>query len=132
MSARRALLVLLLALGCRPAIPFAERAFFTREAQALPAAEDCERCHQEVYREWQDSGHAHAFERESFQAATHRGRARPTAADDPVLVVETAASPGRYRGLSALRLVVDGTPVCRPTKPAAIMMGATTSCMGVW
>jgi hypothetical protein len=76
-SALRAVLVLLVALGCRPTVPFAERAFFTRDAQSLPAAVDCERCHQEVYREWRNSGHARAFESESFQHATHRGQAEP-------------------------------------------------------
>jgi hypothetical protein len=73
----RPLLVLLLAFGCRPAVPFADRAFFTRESQALPAAADCERCHQEVYREWRDSGHARAFASETFQKATHGGSAEP-------------------------------------------------------
>jgi hypothetical protein len=88
-SAVRAVLVLFVALGCRPAVPFAERAFFTRETQALPAAADCERCHQEVYREWRDSGHARAFVSESFQSATHRGRIEPcTGCHAPAPLVE--------------------------------------------
>jgi hypothetical protein len=88
-SARRALFVLFLALGCRPAVPFAERAFFTRATQTLPAAKDCERCHQEVYLEWRDSGHARAFASESFQAATHQGRAEPcTGCHAPAPLVE--------------------------------------------
>jgi hypothetical protein len=61
--------------GCRPAVPFAERAFFSREGHALPAAADCERCHQEVVVEWRESAHARAFRSETFQAATHQGRA---------------------------------------------------------
>jgi hypothetical protein len=65
------------ALGCRPTVPFAESSFFSTEGRALPAAEDCERCHQEVYLEWRESGHARAFRSESFQAATHAGRAEP-------------------------------------------------------
>jgi len=64
-------------LGCRPALPFAERTFFSREGRALPAAADCERCHQEVYLEWRDSGHARAWSSAGFQAATHDGRAEP-------------------------------------------------------
>jgi hypothetical protein len=66
-----------LALACRPSVPFAERAFFSRQGPALPAAADCERCHKEVYDEWRESGHARAFASESFQLATHRGRAEP-------------------------------------------------------
>ena len=63
-----------LGIACRPSIPFAERAFFSRDSAALPAAEDCERCHQEVFREWRESGHARAWVSEAFQAATHAGR----------------------------------------------------------
>jgi len=66
-----------LASACRPTLPFAERTFFSAEARALPAAADCERCHQEVYLEWRESGHARAFRSEAFQAATHAGRAEP-------------------------------------------------------
>jgi hypothetical protein len=63
-----------LLLACRPSVPFAERSFFSHESQALPAAADCERCHQEVYREWRESGHARAWTSETFRAATHEGR----------------------------------------------------------
>jgi len=59
-----------------------------------PKAESCERCHQEVFREWRDSLHARAWESESFQRASAGGRAAecagchaaaPIAADRPVL-----------------------------------------------
>jgi hypothetical protein len=64
--------------GCRPSVPFAERMFFSREAtHALPAAADCERCHQEVVEEWRASAHARAWTSEAFQDATHGGRAEP-------------------------------------------------------
>jgi hypothetical protein len=74
-AARLFALVLGSLVACRPAVPFAERAFFSSEGHALPAAADCERCHQEVYVEWSDSAHARAFRSETFQAATHQGRA---------------------------------------------------------
>jgi hypothetical protein len=70
---RRAALLAVALLGCRPTIPFAQEAFFSREARGLPAAADCERCHQEVYREWRESGHANAWSSEGFAAATHSG-----------------------------------------------------------
>jgi hypothetical protein len=87
----------LLALGaCRPSVPFAERMFFSRETtSALPAAADCERCHQEVVVEWRASAHARAWTSEAFQAATHAGRAEvctgchapaPLAASGPPLL----------------------------------------------
>jgi hypothetical protein len=79
--------------GCRPTVPFAERAFFSREPEhALPAAADCERCHQEVVVEWRASAHARAWTSDAFQTATHGGRAEtctgchapaPLAADGP-------------------------------------------------
>ena len=72
-----AVLLAALALGCRPAVPFAERSFFSTQGRALPAAADCERCHQEVVLEWRESGHARAWSSETFQAATHAGRAEP-------------------------------------------------------
>jgi hypothetical protein len=73
-----ALGALLTLAACRPSLPFAERMFFSREAtSALPAAADCERCHQEVVREWRGSAHARAWASEAFQAATHAGRAEP-------------------------------------------------------
>lgn len=82
--------------GCRPSLPFAERMFFSREAtSALPAAADCERCHQEVVVEWRASAHARAWTSEAFQTATHGGRAEvctgchapaPLAASGPPLL----------------------------------------------
>jgi len=81
--------------GCRPSVPFAERMFFSRETSALPAAADCERCHQEVVVEWRASAHARAWTSEAFQSATHAGRAEvctgchapaPLAASGPPLL----------------------------------------------
>jgi hypothetical protein len=80
MKTRRAEAAACLALGllaCRPSLPFAERAFFSHESFALPAAADCERCHQEVYQEWRESAHARAWTSPAFRAATHDGRAEP-------------------------------------------------------
>ena len=74
-----AALLTALVLACRANVPFAERAFFSHEGQALPAAADCERCHQEVYREWRESGHARAWTSSAFRSATHDGRAEPCA-----------------------------------------------------
>ncbi len=68
------LLALVFVLACRPTVPFAQEAFFSHEGRALPAAADCERCHQEVYQEWHESGHARAWSSESFLAATHSGQ----------------------------------------------------------
>src|SRR5512145_2634304 len=89
-----------LALGCRPTVPFAERSFFSTEGRALPAAADCERCHQEVYLEWRESGHARAWSSESFQAATHAGRAEPCTgchAPAPLVLGELPALRGERR-----------------------------------
>jgi hypothetical protein len=61
--------------GCRLSVPLGDRLFFSRSPADLPAAADCERCHQEVFREWRDSPHALAWRNQSFQQATHGGRA---------------------------------------------------------
>jgi hypothetical protein len=57
------------------AVPGAEGLFFSSRTVAEPAAADCERCHQEVYREWRASAHALAFTSESFRAASADARA---------------------------------------------------------
>jgi hypothetical protein len=74
-AVRLSLALLLVLGGCRPGLPFAERLFFSQEPGALPAAADCERCHQAVVVEWQESAHARAFTSEAFQRATHGERA---------------------------------------------------------
>ena len=68
-----------------------------------PTAETCERCHQEVFREWRESLHARAFESEAFQRASAGGRAAecagchaaaPVAADRPVVAREAHRDEG--------------------------------------
>lgn len=63
--------------ACRVSFPFASEIFFTEGADDFPSAADCERCHQEIFLEWQDSPHANAFRSERFQRATHAGTAAP-------------------------------------------------------
>jgi hypothetical protein len=66
---------LLLVLACRIPGPIAE-GLFTRDDRGLaPTAADCERCHQEVYREWRDSLHSHAWKNPAFRAASAGRRA---------------------------------------------------------
>jgi hypothetical protein len=62
-----------LAVSC--SVPRAESMFFSGAERPHPVAEDCERCHQEVYREWLGSGHARAFRNEAFQTASSQARA---------------------------------------------------------
>jgi hypothetical protein len=91
-SCLAALGTLLALAGCRPSLPFAERIFFSREAtSALPAAADCERCHQEIVVEWRGSAHARAWTSEAFQSATHAGRAEAcTGCHAPAPLVATS------------------------------------------
>jgi nitrate/TMAO reductase-like tetraheme cytochrome c subunit len=74
-----ATLLLCLAAGAltagRVRMPFARSLFFTGAGADLPAAGDCERCHQEVYREWEGSLHASAWRSEAFQRASADARA---------------------------------------------------------
>ena len=76
-KAAAACLLLGAALLCagRVRVPFGDELFFSREAKGLPPASDCERCHQEVYREWRESLHAGAWRSEAFQRASAGGRA---------------------------------------------------------
>jgi hypothetical protein len=59
----------------RVRVPFARSLFFSGGGMELPAAQDCERCHQEVYREWKASLHAEAWRGEAFQRASAGARA---------------------------------------------------------
>lgn len=61
--------------ACRMPEVVTEGMFTRTEARTLPRAQDCERCHQEVYREWEGSLHAHAFRSEGFRAASRGGQA---------------------------------------------------------
>jgi hypothetical protein len=83
----------LLLVACSLRMPFSERMFFGGGHEVRPAAADCERCHQEVYDEWQASAHAQAWTSARFQNASARGRAEactschaaaPIDATDPV------------------------------------------------
>jgi nitrate/TMAO reductase-like tetraheme cytochrome c subunit len=80
------------------------RGMFTRtESRAAPTAADCERCHQEVVREWRSSLHASAWESPAFQRASAGGRAAectgchapaPVAEDRPVAMRELHVAEG--------------------------------------
>jgi hypothetical protein len=49
--------------------------FRREEGRFVPTAGDCERCHQEVFREWRGSLHARAWSHPAFQSAAADGRA---------------------------------------------------------
>ncbi len=74
-SAARVLAVALFALACTLPGPVVEGLFPSTEATShpVPAAADCERCHQEVFREWERSLHARAWTHPPFQAASAEG-----------------------------------------------------------
>jgi hypothetical protein len=55
--------------------PLVKGMFTHSEERPSPTAADCERCHQEVYREWQSSLHANAWQSPAFQRASAGGRA---------------------------------------------------------
>lgn len=74
-SAAAALAAAALACAGSLRIPFGDSLFFGGREAPVPAARDCERCHQEVYREWESSLHASAWRSEAFQRATSGGRA---------------------------------------------------------
>jgi len=87
---RRGLLAgLALLAGCT--LPGAGRMFFGAETVARPEAADCEHCHQEVYQEWQGSGHARAWEGDAFQRASLQGRADACAGCHAPAPVDAAA-----------------------------------------
>jgi nitrate/TMAO reductase-like tetraheme cytochrome c subunit len=81
---QRVRLACLLALAASAAAPFAAcripstfvSGMFTREeGRFVPTAADCERCHQEVFREWSESLHARAWTHPAFKSASADGRA---------------------------------------------------------
>ena len=69
---RRAALALGLCLAALAAcrVPFARSLLFSTERAQPPVAEDCKRCHGEVYEEWSHSAHADAWRSTHFTAVT--------------------------------------------------------------
>jgi hypothetical protein len=109
-----ACLALCAALLCagRLRVPFGDDLFFTRESASLPPARDCERCHQEVYREWEASLHARAWRSEAFELASAGRRAEeclgchapgPLAADRPPALRD----PHREEGVTCVSCHLD-------------------------
>jgi hypothetical protein len=78
-ATRWAALVALSALAVSCAVPRARTMFFAQVDHPQPVAKDCERCHQEIYREWLGSAHAHAWQSETYQTASSQGRAQSCA-----------------------------------------------------
>lgn len=79
--------------ACQSDVPVRERIFFDTRSPTPPRASDCERCHQEIFREWEGSRHARAWSSPGFARATHDYRAEdclgchaplPFEADDPI------------------------------------------------
>src|SRR5262245_43710692 len=71
------LLGLALLAACAVPVPFARDVLFSTERAQLPEAQDCSRCHREVYEEWKDSPHAAAWRSESFARITADHTAAP-------------------------------------------------------
>lgn len=61
--------------ACRIPSTFVSGMFTREEGRFVPTAADCERCHQEVFREWRESLHARAWTHPAFQSAAADGRA---------------------------------------------------------
>jgi hypothetical protein len=57
-------------LACAVPVPFAEQWLFSTDRSQLPRAADCQRCHGEVYEEWRESPHAHAWSSPGFAQVT--------------------------------------------------------------
>jgi nitrate/TMAO reductase-like tetraheme cytochrome c subunit len=72
---------ILLGLGllaaCALPVPFAEDLLFSTQREQLPRAQDCSRCHHEVYEEWSGSAHASAWRSASFARVTADHTAAP-------------------------------------------------------
>jgi nitrate/TMAO reductase-like tetraheme cytochrome c subunit len=71
------LLGLALLAACAVPVPFARDLLFSTERAQLPQAQDCARCHREVYEEWKDSPHASAWRSASFARITADHTAAP-------------------------------------------------------
>jgi hypothetical protein len=95
-----ALLAAALACAGSVRVPFVSSLFFRGSEAVPPKARDCERCHQEVYREWESSLHARAWRSEAFQHATSGGRADDCLgchASGPLVAGEPPALRGAHR-----------------------------------
>lgn len=101
------------------AVPGARSLFFHGVDRPQPVATDCERCHQEIYREWRGSAHAHAWTSETFQTASSQGRAEacvgchvPVSVDEKAPIVARDAN--RDEGVTCLACHLSTMPGAAP------------------
>lgn len=115
-----ALLSLLALTHCqRPQVPFAKDLFFDSQHSQIPVAKDCERCHQEIYREWENSAHAQAWQSAAFQRASAQGRAKECASCHASAPIDPETAPAlralhRAEGVTCITCHLSTAPDAKP------------------
>jgi len=94
----------------------------TLVSNTFPRAKECGKCHVEIYHEWSQSDHAHAYTNPHFQAATDDYRFESCLschAPEPTLTDHTPAvrAVGREEGVTCVACHLDQGVLLGPLKP---------------
>ncbi len=103
----------------RPQVPFAKDLFFDSQHSQIPMAKDCERCHQEIYREWESSAHAQAWRSATFQSASAQGRAKECTNCHASAPIDSTTAPSsrtlhREEGVTCITCHLSTSPDAKP------------------
>jgi hypothetical protein len=129
---RRPVAGLLLAVVVTAVFPASCASFkhLTQVSSTFPRAEECGKCHVDIYREWSESDHAHAYTNPHFQAATN-GYAFENClschAPEPTLGADLKPAPamhppvvrvvGREEGVTCVSCHLEQGALAGPLKP---------------
>ncbi len=123
-SERRLVTRLLLAVAAAAVLGASCASFkhLTQVSNTFPEAEDCGKCHVEIYHEWSQSDHAHAYTNPHFRAATDDYRFTSCLgchAPEPTLTAHTPAvrEVGRDEGITCVACHLDQGALAGPLKP---------------
>ncbi len=106
----------ILAAGC------ASFEYLTLVRNTFPQARDCGKCHVDIYQEWSESDHAHAYTNTHFRSATDDYSFEDCLnchAPEPTLTTGTPAvrPVGREEGVTCVACHLDRGELCGPLEP---------------
>jgi hypothetical protein len=94
----------------------------TQGGSTFPTARECGQCHVDIYREWSESDHAHAYTNPHFRSATNDYSFESCLschAPEPVRTDHTPArrATGREEGVTCVTCHLDQGELCGPLEP---------------
>lgn len=94
----------------------------THVSSTFPTAKDCGKCHVDIYHEWSQSDHAHAYTNPHFRSATNEHAFEDCLschAPEPMLTAgtPTVREVGREEGVTCVSCHLDRGELCGPLEP---------------